>query len=227
SMSITGKTPHAVYCICGITNEDRHAVLLVPKEELEETKQKYKTLTSIHIYSMEEHRPKDGSALVITDYKPTTDESALVITDCKSTTDESALVITDCKPTTDESAHMIIDHKPTTDESTLVITDNKSNSMEIDQEQSPQLLSKKQALPCGKRKVSKKRIYQDAKGFKVSEDTYEWESFSEGECDPRQTGINVKIKPERSSIKNSVNKRGKRKGDDSSQKSLLNFFGKI
>ncbi|CAG8764615.1 13445_t:CDS:2, partial [Gigaspora margarita] len=317
SMSMAGKTPHAIYCLCGITKEDKYGVLLVPKEELEEAKQKYKTLTSIHIYSVEECRPKDAFALVITDCKPkkvvSTKPSNIVIKDCKSknvvSTEPSNIVIKDCKSknvvSTEQSNIVIKDFKSknvvstepsniviksenvvstepsnpsnivitdcksknvvSTEPSNIVITDCKSenvvstkpsnmvitdcksknivstepsnmlkgiklfessSAMEIDQEQS-QSLSKKQTRHRGRRRVTKKRIYQDAKGFKVSEDTYEWESFSEDECDPRQTGIDVTIKPESSGIKNGINKRGKRKGNDSSQKSLLNFFGKI
>ncbi|CAG8618997.1 16931_t:CDS:2, partial [Gigaspora rosea] len=284
SMSMAGKTPHAIYCLCGITKEDKYAVLLVPKEELEEAKQKYKTLTSTHIYSVEECRPKDAFALVITDCKPkkvvSTEPSDIVIKDCKSknvvSTEPSNIVITDCKSenvvstkpsnpsnivitdcksknvvSTEPSNIVITDCKSenvvSTEPSNIVIMDCKSknvvstepsnmlkgiklfessSAMEIDQEQS-QSLSKKQTRHRGRRRVTKKRIYQDAKGFKVSEDTYEWESFSEDECDSRQTGIDVTIKPEGSGIKNGINKRGKRKGNDSSQKSLLNFFGKI
>ncbi|CAG8548668.1 14458_t:CDS:2 [Dentiscutata erythropus] len=357
SVPMAGKTPHATYCICGVTKEDKYAVLLVSKEELEETKKKYKTLTSIHIYSMEERRPKDASALVITDCKPKNIVSIEPSNMSKSSsTSTTSILKRDDKPKTfekdkiekkdpistkkkrtsnerksinkiiknkkannntsitsllqnpishketkqtmkrksiqdDDGEHenynlecqeesgikMELDTKHTEDSSVTNVemgtedekndthnleeesgiemeldtrhredssmtnaemeTEDKRNythhlvkslsilsdGMEIDQEQS-QLLSKKQTRPRGRRRVSKKRIYQDAKGFKVSEDTYEWESFSEDECDPRQTGINVTIKSEGSGIKN---KRGKKKGDDSSQKSLLNFFGKI
>ncbi|CAG8612249.1 1749_t:CDS:2 [Dentiscutata erythropus] len=323
SVPMAGKTPHATYCLCGVTKEDKYTVLLVSKEELEETKQKYKTLTSIHIYSMEERRLKDASALVITDCKSKNIVSIESSNMSKSSSTSTTNILErDDKPKTfekdkiekkepistkkkrasnerksinkiiknkkandntsitsllqtpishketkqtmkrksiqdDDGEHendnlecqeesgikMELDTKYTEDSSVTNVEmgtgDEKDNthhlvqslsilsdSMEIDQEQS-QLLSKKQIRPRGRRRVSKKRIYQDAKGFKVSEDTYEWESFSEDECDPRQTGINVTIKSEGSGIKNGINKRGKRKGDDSSQKSLLNFFGKI
>ncbi|RHZ45165.1 hypothetical protein Glove_688g32 [Diversispora epigaea] len=64
TISLSSVPIHATYCLSGISNDDCHKVKLVVQEELEEIKQRFKKLTSIHIYSVEAHCPKDESAMV-------------------------------------------------------------------------------------------------------------------------------------------------------------------
>ncbi|CAG8503963.1 12510_t:CDS:2 [Acaulospora colombiana] len=108
-----------------------------------------------------------------------------------------------------------------------------SDGMDIDQDQSlkptSERFSESSPKKRGKRKILKKKTYMNAAGFLVSEDVYEWESFSEDELVPKQNVTNEKskrVKLESPSTKNGANKRAKKKEELSSQKSLLNFFGK-
>lgn len=73
-----------------------------------------------------------------------------------------------------------------------------------------------------KRKVLKKRHYKDEKGFLVTEDAYEWESYSEDET---SEPILKRKAPPSSPAKNESKKSAK-KGGAADQKSLLSFWGK-
>jgi DNA polymerase delta subunit 3 len=75
----------------------------------------------------------------------------------------------------------------------------------------------------GRRQILKSRSYVNERGYTVHENYHEWESFSEGESISEKMPQKV-IKAEELNI---TAKRGKKKkGDNGSQKSLLNFFGK-
>ncbi|KAM3588830.1 CDC27 protein [Umbelopsis sp. WA50703] len=73
-----------------------------------------------------------------------------------------------------------------------------------------------------KRKVLKKRHYKDEKGFLVTEDAYEWESYSEDETNEP---VLKRKAPPTSPAKNESKKSAK-KGGAADQKSLLSFWGK-
>ncbi|GBC02090.1 hypothetical protein RclHR1_04440020 [Rhizophagus clarus] len=76
----------------------------------------------------------------------------------------------------------------------------------------------------GRRQILKSRSYVNERGYTVHENYHEWESFSEGESVPEKKPQKV-IKAEELNV---TAKRGKKKkgGDNGSQKSLLNFFGR-
>jgi DNA polymerase delta subunit 3 len=75
----------------------------------------------------------------------------------------------------------------------------------------------------GRRQILKSRSYVNERGYTVHENYHEWESFSEGESvsEKKPQKVNKAEEP------NITAKRGKKKkGDNGSQKSLLNFFGR-
>lgn len=75
----------------------------------------------------------------------------------------------------------------------------------------------------GRRQILKSRSYVNERGYTVHENYHEWESFSESESVSEKKPQKV-IKAEELNI---AAKRGKKKkGDNGSQKSLLNFFGR-
>ncbi|PKY39961.1 hypothetical protein RhiirA4_394079 [Rhizophagus irregularis] len=75
----------------------------------------------------------------------------------------------------------------------------------------------------GRRQILKSRSYVNERGYTVHENYHEWESFSEDELVSEKKPQKV-IKAEEPNI---TAKRGKKKkGDNGSQKSLLNFFGR-
>ncbi|RIA97055.1 DNA polymerase subunit Cdc27 [Glomus cerebriforme] len=85
----------------------------------------------------------------------------------------------------------------------------------------PTVLQKKR----GRRQILKSRSFVNERGYTVHENYHEWESFSEDESvserfakKPQKT---IKAKEPIATAK-----RGKNKGDNGSQKSLLSFFGR-
>lgn len=74
-----------------------------------------------------------------------------------------------------------------------------------------------------KRKVLKQKRYTDETGFLVSEDVYEWESYSEDETTTEPV---LKRKAPPASPSKNDSKKSAKKGSAADQKSLLSFWGK-
>lgn len=74
-----------------------------------------------------------------------------------------------------------------------------------------------------KRKVLKQKRYQDERGFLVSEDVYEWESYSEDETTSEPV---LKRKAPPASPSKNDSKKTAKKGSTADQKSLLSFWGR-
>ncbi|KAG2187535.1 hypothetical protein INT44_005224 [Umbelopsis vinacea] len=73
-----------------------------------------------------------------------------------------------------------------------------------------------------KRKVLKKKHYKDESGYLVTDDVYEWESYSEEET----TEPVLKRKAPPASPSKNDSKKSAKKGSAADQKSLLSFWGK-
>lgn len=73
-----------------------------------------------------------------------------------------------------------------------------------------------------KRKILRKKHYKDEKGFLVTEDVYDWESYSEDETTPPV----LKRKAPPASPSKTDSKKPARKSGPADQKSLLSFWGK-
>ncbi|KAI8580670.1 hypothetical protein K450DRAFT_236702 [Umbelopsis ramanniana AG] len=73
-----------------------------------------------------------------------------------------------------------------------------------------------------KRKVLKKKHYKDESGYLVTDDVYEWESYSEDET----TEPVLKRKAPPASPSKNDSKKSAKKGSAADQKSLLSFWGK-
>ncbi|CAG8465602.1 12001_t:CDS:10 [Ambispora gerdemannii] len=66
TQSTSEKGVHAIFYLCGITQDDRSLVTLVPQEELESTKSAFKSLSSVHVYSIQLSKPINSSVVVPT-----------------------------------------------------------------------------------------------------------------------------------------------------------------
>jgi DNA polymerase delta subunit 3 len=73
-----------------------------------------------------------------------------------------------------------------------------------------------------KRKITRKKHYKDEKGFLITEDVVDWESYSEDET---TEPVPKRKAPAVSPAKNESKKSAK-KGGPADQKSLLSFWGK-
>ncbi|RUS20252.1 DNA polymerase subunit Cdc27 [Endogone sp. FLAS-F59071] len=94
--------------------------------------------------------------------------------------------------------------------------------MDVDDAET-QVTSKRRRL---KRKVLRKRHYKNARGFMVTEDVLEWESYSEDEPEPQLAAPQPAKQAAALPVASTSKGRGKRGSGLTDQKSLLSFWGK-
>ncbi|CAG8670543.1 15682_t:CDS:2 [Funneliformis caledonium] len=124
-----------------------------------------------------------------------------------------------------------LDLQNTTEKFMTIMTIDNAEKDQPQEKQSAVSASPDQqsALPTkkrGRRQTLKFRSYVNEKGYTVRENYHEWESFSEDESvlEPPAKKSQKAIKAQEP--KGVAKRVKKKKGDNGSQKSLLNFFGK-